>query len=204
MSKALLNTLIHKKPRLTLTLLAVIIYILIGCNNENKNSNIESDKDNPNVSESSSSQTQKIQIFNTIELLRSKLSNNGIGQMTEWKYLEPEYWSHTDYFEIGEPAVQYGLANNLAYYLKSDVSNYAESLKIVLNVNNKREKVLALEKLKKLTEETFRSIDIPLPKGLVSSINKGKIFNYEDEKMKVSLKLVKSKIETFEMIIESK
>ena len=61
----------------------------------------------------------KIDIF---EKTRNRLSNNGIGNLSSWKYdFEGGFQSITSYHSIGEEIVKYGLSNNLAYYIESQV-----------------------------------------------------------------------------------
>lgn len=68
--------------------------------------------------------------------MRESLSGNGIGQLHVWKHVDGGDWqSITDYFEIGREANDYGLRNNLAYYLTSSEEGFAESLELVLNIN---------------------------------------------------------------------
>jgi len=144
----------------------------------------------------------KIQIFNDVNKTREALSQNGIGELRQWKGDAIGFLSITDYFDFGKSS--YGLPNNIAYYLESNNENYVETAKLVLNINNNAETHIAMSKLKEVTALTFTSLFLEIPNGLLESISKQKEFSFENETFSTSLSLDKSKIETWRLVIESK
>jgi hypothetical protein len=85
------------------------------------------------------------------------------------------YGSLTSYFEFGNPKTEYGLANNLAYYLEGTAST-AKNLLINLNINNPDQRRQALKHLSDLTTKTFISINLKVPTGLIKSIEAAEEF----------------------------
>lgn len=147
---------------------------------------------------------RKLMLFNDISLIRSRLSESGIGWLHEWKRDEIGYMSITDYYRFGEPSVQNGMNNNLAYYLESKNENYVETLSLVLNINNSAEERQAIERFVQVTKKTFRAIDVYIPGGLLAAIKGKEAFVYEGESFKTKLELEKSKIETLKLIVYAK
>jgi hypothetical protein len=147
----------------------------------------------------------KLKIFNNINLLRSRLSGNGIGQLHDWvKDGLDGYMSITDYYRFGKASVPNGMDNNLAYYLESDNDKYVKTLSLVLNINNVTEKKQAIEKLSSLAEKTFHSLDVHAPAGLRKAILKTEQFRNENDLFITQLTLKQSKIETWELVISTK
>lgn len=147
----------------------------------------------------------KLEAFANIEPLRESLSRNGIGQLHTWKHVDGGDWqSITDYFEIGREANDYGLRNNLAYYLTSSEEGFAESLELVLNINVPAEGEYAREQMKSLINKTFKSLNSPVPSGLLKAIDRQSKFVSENETMTVSLKPEKSRIMTLILAVRTK
>ncbi|MDQ6479997.1 SH3 domain-containing protein [Dyadobacter sp. LHD-138] len=147
----------------------------------------------------------KLSAFANIEPLRQSLSGNGIGQLHPWKHVDGGDWqSITDYFEIGREANQYGLRNNLAYYLSSPEEGFIETLQLVLNVNEPREREFAHEKLKETIRKTFKSLAEPIPAGLLKAVDREVHFTSKDEKMIVTMKPEKSRIMTLILEVKTK
>lgn len=92
----------------------------------------------------------------------------------------------------------------MAYYLSSDVEDYVKTLKLVLNINSKKEKRKALNKFKDTVEATFKSLKLQMPKGLKEAITKEKEFSADNEAFTTYLILDKSNIETWKLTIETK
>lgn len=179
----------------SITLISIIVTTLIfsSCSNQNKQSNTES----------KSLAKSKIEVFNDIEKTRSILSKNGIGELGIWRSDGiGGYMSITDYFQFGGNSNT--MKNNLAYYIESSNNSQIERLKIVLNINNKNEKKIALSKFKEITEKTFNSLSIEIPENLIFSIENEKEFQFENQYLNVGLKLDKSNIDTWKMIIQTK
>ena len=122
----------------------------------------------------------RIAIFNDIEKTRSKLSINGIGNLSSWKFdFEGGFQSITSYF-FGEEIVKYGLSNNLAYLIESKNEYYIEKLQLVLDVNNRSERELGLNKFKELILKTYQCLELKLPVDILNVIGKMDKFEYED------------------------
>ncbi|SKC18713.1 hypothetical protein [Dyadobacter psychrophilus] len=147
----------------------------------------------------------KLTAFASIEPLRTSLSSNGIGQLHSWKHVDGGDWqSITDYFEIGQESNDYGLRNNLAYYLTSSEESFAESLELVLNINVPSEGEYASKQMKTLVNKTFKSLNQPIPSGLLKSVSRQSRFTFENERMTVTLKPEKSRIMTLILEINTK
>lgn len=172
-------------------------YTLIGCT---KNQNKESRGNQENMQ--SVVPKMKIEIFNDVDKTKKTLSNNGIGELKNWRGDELGFMSITDYFDIGTN--KNGIANNIAYYLESDNEKYIKSAKILLNINNKSQTEQAISKFKEVSDLTFKSLFLETPNGLLDSILQQKDFNSENDKFSTKLILDKTKIDTWKLIIESK
>lgn len=119
----------------------------------------------------------KIDIFNDVEKTRNRLSNNGIGNLSSWKYdFEGGFQSITSYHSIGEEIIKYGLSNSI----ESKNEYCIEKLQLVLNINNKSERELALSKFKELIVKTYQCLELKLPVNILDVIGKIDKFEYED------------------------
>lgn len=146
----------------------------------------------------------KIDVFNDVNLLITKLSENGIGELKPWSnQMDLGYGSLTNYFEYGNPKIKYGLSNNFAYYLEGSETK-AKNLLVNLNINNPNEKKQALNYLNNLSIKTFKSLNLKIPLGLLQAIKASKKFKVETKDFNVSYSLDKSKIETWKLLIVSK
>jgi hypothetical protein len=189
-----------KKILTNITLIIIVaIPLFQGCSSDN-----ESTSDTKAVTTTNIEAPKRIKMFNDVNQLVNTLSQNGIGDLKQWENpMDVGYGSITNYFQIGQPLDQYGLANNIAYYLKGTETS-AESLLINLNINNPTEKRYALNFLSNLTHKTFKSIHLKEPVGLIKAIRLGKKFEGDDTNYSTSFKLDKSKIETWKVTILSK
>jgi hypothetical protein len=176
--------------------------LLVGCNNSTQV--VDAQKKDKQVSDTTVVRKgTKIPIFQNIEKLTTELSKNGIGNLKKWSSDGiGGYDSITDYFSFGSP--KNGMRNNLAYYIESDNPNFVKVLKLVLNINNQAEKKECLSKLENVTEKTFKSLSLDVPKGLSSAIKSGTVFNVENDFSIISLRLDESKIDTWTLRIETK
>jgi hypothetical protein len=190
------KTLTMKITYLFLALTMGVTVILSSCSNSGtKNQNELSSQENK--------MTAKIEVFNDIGLTRQTLSQNGIGELGTWKSDGMGgYFSITSYHEFGTNTT--GMKNNLAYYLESESEDFVDRVKLVLNINNKNEKKQAIAKFKSLMDETFQDLSIDTPKELTISINNENEFQFENDKYSTTLKLEKSNIDSWKLIINSK
>ncbi|MCW3118055.1 MAG: hypothetical protein JWM28_2137, partial [Chitinophagaceae bacterium] len=106
-------------------------------------------------------------------------------------------------YPIGTAKVEYGLTNNLAYYLEG-TTNRATTLLIILNVNNPEEKGEGLVYLSKITQKTFQSLHLKMPSELSNSIRSGRVFKADQSDFITTFTLDQSKIETWKVLIKSK
>lgn len=147
------------------------------------------------------SSVAKLDIFNDINKTRQSLSENGIGNLGEWKSDQMGgFFSITNYFQFGGGTMQ----NNIAYYLESEDESYIQTAKLTLNINNKSEKKQALTKFKDLTTATFKSLSLEIPKELIESIDAEKEFESSNNIFSASVKLDKNKIDTWTLKITTK
>ena len=146
----------------------------------------------------------KISIFNNPTELLKKLSENGIGKLENWQNPEEMGWgSLTSYYQFGPKKDEYGMQNNLAYYIEGQ-ENFAKNLLLNLNINNSQAKNEAVQLFSETANKTFKSLEIEIPKGLMNSIKNSKEFKIEDETMTTNFTIEKSRIETFKLEIISK
>lgn len=146
----------------------------------------------------------KISTFNDPAELKKILSQNGIGPINHWRQDAMGYVAFSFYFPFGSPSSVNGMQNNVAYYLQSKEKDYAESLKLILNINNSKETSDALEEFSNLASKTFKSIYLNTPNNLLKLISKGEEFNYSTDSYQVKLEFVKNKIDTWRLIINTK
>lgn len=147
---------------------------------------------------------RKLMIFNDINLMRLKLSENGIGRLREWRSDDVGYLSITDYYRFGEPSAQNGMENNLAYYLESENENYVETISLVLNINNSAEERQAIKRFIRVTEKTFQTVGVHVPGRLLAAITKKEEFIYDGESFRTKFVLEESRIETMKLTIFAK
>jgi len=141
----------------------------------------------------------KIPLYSKIPELRNTLSKNGIGTLGVWK----SGYSSTDYHKFGSSSSSNGMQNNIAYYINGRGKS-AEEVKIVLNINNPNQAKEALAMLKRISKKTLKSLNLVSPKGLSKSILNQEPNEFENDFYRIKLKLVKSKIDTWSVIIYSK
>jgi len=143
----------------------------------------------------------KLNLFNDIENVRQSLSQNGIGELSEWDFDGvDEFHCMTNYYQFGENLI--GLQNNLAYYLIGD-ELFIKKLELVLNINNKDETELALNKFKDISITTFMSLSLPTSSNLIDAIKNNHEYYEELETYNIKLIKVNSKILTLKLVIES-
>lgn len=147
---------------------------------------------------------RKINIFNSVSQVQTKLSSLEIGVLRRWFNDGYGWTSSTSYYSFGSISDENGMQNNLALYLDSKSEHFIETLQLVLNINNKSEKSKALSLLDKTTQKTFSVLNLKIPEGLSSAINSGTNFSFSQSDYKVSLILDKSRIDTWKLIIVAK
>lgn len=176
--------------KLKIILPLLFINMILSCS-KNENKKI----DDPEI------KNLKIEAFQDVDGTINKLSDNGIGGLGNWKGDELGYISSTNYYEFGNSSG--GLSNNIAYYLESDEEKNIKTLKLVLNINNKSEKKLALSKFLEITESTFQDLSLPITDELINAITQPKELSLNNGVYDLKLELDKSKIDTWKLIIQS-
>jgi len=181
-----------------LILITSAIIALTSCNQSNNKT------DNSSVSESKTEPQNKEGVFDNPSNLCATLSQNGIGELKEWKNPMDMGWgSLTDYYQFGTQKNGVGMQNNIAYYLEGTETSVS-NLTINLNINNAADKKNALMFLAEVMEKTFSSLKLTIPSDLKKAILTSKGFKGELNEFLVSNELDKSKIETWKVIIKKK
>jgi hypothetical protein len=143
-------------------------------------------------------------LFRNVSLLQKRLSSNGIGTMRAWRGDEVGWLSSTDYFSFGSPSIENGLQNNLAYYIDSEAIDFAQRVKLVLNVNNASEMQDAIGLFHQMAFKTFKSLEISPPQGVSESILGGQNFKVGLDNVEIEILSRKFKILEMQLIITSK
>lgn len=184
------------KPFLILTV--SVIFALASCNQSDSNTS------NSSSSESKTEIPKSEGVFDNPTKLCAILSQNGIGELKEWKNPMDMGWgSLTDYYQFGPKKDGVGIQNNIAYYLEGTETT-ASNLTINLNINNSGDKKNALKFLAEIAEKTFTSLNLTIPADLIKAILDSKNYKVEVNDFLVSNELDKSKIETWKVTIKKK
>jgi len=140
-------------------------------------------------------------IFEDIDQVRNSLSSVGIGELGEWKEDGMGgYMSITSYYQI--EGDNRSIPNNLAYYIESIQSDRIESIKLVFNLNNPKTKTSATEKYKDVALQTFKVLNIELPKDVQDAISNLKENSTKTDKVLISHSLQQSNITTWTLTIK--
>lgn len=108
-------------------------------------------------------------VFTNIDLLCGALKSDGLSTRP-WKSIGgTDYQCITPYVDIGTPGPT-GMQTNIAYYVTGLAPKRANSLKIVLNVNNLASRKLGKLRLRAATNTLFSKIGIELPAGLIPAV----------------------------------
>jgi hypothetical protein len=149
----------------------------------------------------------KIPLFNDIEKTRYLLSQNGIGNLSEWEnFWSDEFQSITTYYTIDpdysdSPTVS---QNNIAYYLIG-VETYIERLELVLNLNNTNESVKAISVFKEFIMKTSNVLELEYPSLLLNHVDRRTATIVECDTCFCKLNLHEyERISVWEFIIETK
>ncbi|MBC8052027.1 MAG: hypothetical protein H7Y13_03085 [Sphingobacteriaceae bacterium] len=189
-----------KKQFLILT--AFAIFALTSCNQSDSNSSTAAN--NSSSSETKTKAPKNEGAFDNPNKLCATLSQNGIGELKEWKNpMEMGWGSLTDYYQFGPQKDGVGMQNNIAYYLEG-TETAVSNLTINLNINNSSDKKNALKFLADVTEKTFVSLSSTVPTDLTKAILASKDYKGEVNDFEVSNELEKSKLETWKVIIKKK
>lgn len=128
----------------------------------------------------------KLRMFNDIQKAIKKLSNIGIGELSEWhkSYADDDcYLSMTNYYIFGSNDST-KIPNTLAFYLTGK-ETYITQLDVVLDISFQQNKYQALEKFTEVLELVFGNLSILMPEDLPKSIlaNKKYFKQYDSHKV---------------------
>ncbi|MCB0739045.1 MAG: secretin and TonB N-terminal domain-containing protein [Bacteroidetes bacterium] len=127
---------------------------------------------------------------------------NELGLLTKnWHKDEMGWFAVSNYLEIGEPQTPSSLANNLAFYVESDVCSHVKSMKIVLNINNPKMESLGIFKLTEATDFLFKKLSLNIPHGLLESLQNVSNTQFLADFGIVNIMIEKSKIDTIKVIL---
>jgi hypothetical protein len=189
--------------KLPFILTAFSILTLTDCNQSDSSSS-SSNTDQSSSNETKTEIRKNEGVFDNPSKLCATLSQNGIGELKEWKNPFGIGWgSLTDYYQFGQQKDEVGMQNNIAYYLEG-TETAVSNLTINLNINNAEDKKNALKFLEEVTEKTFSSLNLTIPTDLKKAILASKEYKGEVNDFLVSNELEKSKIETWKVIIKKK
>lgn len=152
-------------------------------------------KNNSNISEILSNsrfyQDLPQPIFNKPNKVCNALASQGLHSQS-WTYDGLGYHCSTPYLDIGNKG-PFGLANNIALYAESEVANNVQMIKLVLNINNEKSKLLAIHRFKKITLALFEDLCLPVPDNLMPSIHEEtpNIFNQDYGIIELELEISK-------------
>ncbi len=195
---------INQKDKQTMKKMNQIIVVIFTCLLMSCGNNKNSEENQNTQSTTVENLAYKIKLFNDPNSLAKSLSQNGIGELKPWENLQEMGWgSLTGYYQFGENKDGIGMQNNLAYYLESE-ENYVTNVLINLNVNNVKGKKAGVKLFSDITEKTFKTLELEIPKELLKSIQKGVKYNSESDIYKVTFEVEQNNIETYKTIIESK
>ena len=171
-----------------------------GNSDRNQNVNVEDSLSKDNAASSQTITKVKFEPFNNVDDVRQKLSSVGIGDLGRWRDDEMGgYMSITPYYEFGDNTKP----NNLAYYLERDNSSSIKTLKLVLNINNGDRKA-AIAKFNEVISETYRALKLEPDTKTLNLLKYGKELSAESEFYTTRTEKVKSNIESWNFIIETK
>lgn len=139
--------------------------------------------------------------FNDVPKLLRELSQVGIGEMTEWQYDEYEkFFSLTNYFVIGNSI------NNIAIYARSNNRDYIELLNIHLNVNTRTPQLEkdAIKVFNLVTDKVFKIINKEYTDLMAYDVKTKQDFTVELEDCIIKFKFDSSRIDAYDLVIETK
>lgn len=146
----------------------------------------------------------KIELFLDVGKLIDVLSSNEIKGFRPWRFDGYKWVSFSDYYLFGTRSASSKAQNNLAYYISSDVPDYTQELKLVLNINNPEENKEATDTFIRIALKTFSALELIPPRNMLSAVASGKEFEHDEDLYKASLKILKTSIYSWSLLIRSK
>jgi hypothetical protein len=148
---------------------------------------------------------RKFEPFNDVVDAKTKLSQVGIGKMSDWKENgNATVGSTTTYYQFGDASASNNMKNNLSYYLVSQSYHSIDKLMLILNINNPLQGDEAIKMFRATAISTFKQLSTPIPDGLLAAIDSLKYFKSDNDKFSTEINLEKSKIDILKLTIETK
>ena len=143
-------------------------------------------------------------LFSNIPLLCAALASEGLATSV-WKrtMYEAEHQCITTYVGIGT-AGPAGMATNIAYYVTGDSATRANSIKIVVNVNNRATKAVAKQRLLSATKTLFAKLGKQPPPAMLAAITGDKPFVARQPYGRIAYEIEHGKIDTLTVSIAPK
>ncbi|MBC8121189.1 MAG: hypothetical protein H7Y22_05030, partial [Gemmatimonadaceae bacterium] len=93
------------------------------------------------------------------------------------------------------------LANTLTLYAESEFRDIVQEVKLVLMVNNKATRKVAIDKFRDTILTLFREIDIAVPTGLIYALYEENPTRFEQDYGTVELQLDRTRTDTWCVVI---
>lgn len=194
------------RQKILIAISALLAIMVSSCGSSNYEKNLSSDITIP-IETTTPSETYavtaskvKFEPFNNVDNVRQKLSAVGIGELGSWRDNEMGgFMSITTYYQFGSD----NPSNNLAYYLESDNPGSIKTLKLVLNINNGNKKP-ALLKFAETVVKTHEVLGLAQNNQIINAAKIGKEIKVDKDSHTEKIELEKSRIETWEFVIETK
>lgn len=133
-----------------------------------------------------------------------KVCNALLGESTllcaEWKYDGMGYSCVTADYCI-DAISSGGLANTLTLYAESEFRDIVQEVKLVLMVNHKATRKVAINKFRDTILTLFREIGIAIPVGLIYAIYEENPTRFEQDYGTVELQLDRTRTDTWSVVI---
>lgn len=146
----------------------------------------------------------QIKAFHDIDQLIRLLSKNGMEGFRPWRFDGYKWITFSDYKNLADGTDSYAPQNNLAYYISSNDVKYAEEVKLVLNINNKQELQHAKDSFVRTALKTFSALELTPPGILLTSVNMETEFEYEDDLYFTALRILRTKVFSWSLLIHTK
>lgn len=147
----------------------------------------------------------KLGIFNDVKKVIVKLSNIGIGELSEWhkSYTDDDsYLSMTNYYQFGTDKITM-IPNALAIYLTGE-ETFIKQLSLVLDIGFQQNRHDALIRFTEVLELIFKNLSILMPDNLYKSIHANKEYHKKYDSHFVSLEYEKfERIEKYTLTISA-
>jgi hypothetical protein len=140
-------------------------------------------------------------LFTNIILLCEALNTEGL-HTRFWKDVGTHFQCITPYVEIGAAGPS-GMATNIAYYVTGPALRRANSLDLVLNVNNRATRLAGKKRLTLATETLFAKLGLKPPLGLLPAIASDKQYSIKEPYGVVAFKIDRSNIDTLMVSIRA-